>query len=77
MLFKPKTEFQNEFEDMLQVNEQLFEDVSLKRKTPDKANIASAKLILDFINKMRYPNELKLIFKSVKENDDQQMLNRE
>lgn len=72
---QPKSEFQKEFEELLQQNKQLFEDVELNSKTSDEAAISSANLFQQFINKMRYPDESKIIILSGNENGKTQFLN--
>ncbi len=74
MQSQPKTEFQKQFEELLQKNKQLFEDVELNSKSADEAAITSARNLQQFINKMRYPSEYKLNIISGNTNENTQVL---
>ena len=63
-LNKPKTDFQKSFEDLLERNKRIFEDVELNRLSADAGAVASAKLISSFINDIRYPAESKVVILS-------------
>lgn len=63
-LNKPKTDFQKSFEDLLEKNKRIFEDVEFNKISSDVGAVASAKLISQFINNMRYPVESKVVIYS-------------
>jgi len=63
-LNKPKTDFQKSFEDLLERNKRIFEEVELNRMSADAGAVVSAKLISKFINDMRYPLESKVVIHS-------------
>lgn len=73
MNIETKSNFQKKFEDLLEQNKRLFEDVELQQVSADHAAAQSANLFKTFVNDMRYPSEVKAHFASGMQTENTQM----